>query len=91
MYEQPKRPGNTGNMANFSQLTKEIENASSELESQNVDITPQEKQHLLKAAKEMVDQLEGPVVGIWRVLYGVSIGLIITPRLSSHSPAKKVY
>lgn len=64
-------------MANFSQLTKEIENVSSELESPDAGITPQERQKLLTAARDMVDKLEGPLVGIWKVLFGVCISLTI--------------
>lgn len=32
----------------------------------------QEKQNLLEVAKELVDKLEGPEVGIWKILFGVS-------------------
>ena len=60
-------------MAQFTQLTKEIENTINELESNQSSFQPKEKQQLLIAARELVDKLEEPEVAIWRVFYGVSI------------------
>jgi hypothetical protein len=35
-------------------------------------MSSEEKQKLLKAANELVGKLEGPDVGIWKVVFGVS-------------------
>lgn len=59
-------------MARLVQLTTEIEHVSSELDSQNYDLPSEDKQQLLKAARDLVEKLEGPDVGVWKVLYGVS-------------------
>lgn len=63
------------NMAKFAKLTEEIGSTIQELDSKEAISlpSPEEKQQLLIAAKELVDKLEGPEVGVWRVLYGVSI------------------
>jgi len=56
----------------FTLLSDEIRLASQALNAPGDDISLQEKQMLLVAARELVDKLEGPEIAIWRVVFGVS-------------------
>ncbi|TVY82820.1 hypothetical protein LSUE1_G002916 [Lachnellula suecica] len=56
--------------SNITHLTDEINLASKALDVPGNEVPFQEKQKLLTAAKDLVDQLEGPEVGIWKVVFG---------------------
>ncbi|KAJ8064891.1 hypothetical protein OCU04_007196 [Sclerotinia nivalis] len=58
-----------------TKLTNEIRSASESLDSPTYAIPLHEKQDLLSAAKELVEKLEGPEIGVWRVVFGVSRSL----------------
>lgn len=60
-------------MAQLANLTKDIETAVNGLGSKKTIPSPEEEQQLLIAARKLVDRLEGPELGVWRVLNGVSI------------------
>lgn len=49
-----------------------IERISEGLDSSTSGMTLHEKQGLLSAAKQLVEKLEGPEIGIWKVVFGVS-------------------
>jgi hypothetical protein len=57
----------------MEQLTNEIRLATETLSSCGDGSSPEQKQDLLIAATELVEKLEGPEVGIWRVVFGVSV------------------
>lgn len=54
------------------QLTNEIKLGSEALDLSSEPTLLQEKQKLLAAANELVEKLEGPEPGIWKVVFGVS-------------------
>ncbi|KAF7954945.1 uncharacterized protein EAE97_000204 [Botrytis byssoidea] len=47
-----------------------IERISGVLDSSTPEMTSLEKQGLLSAAKQLVEKLEGPEIGIWKVVFG---------------------
>jgi len=61
---------NIGNLLN--KATETVEDASRALDIPMSFTTGQDRERLLDAAKDLVEKLEGPEVGVWRVLYGVS-------------------
>jgi hypothetical protein len=57
-----------------AKLTKEIKRALDDSSSDSLinEDSLQSKHDLLAAAKQLVEKLEGPEVGIWRAVFGVS-------------------
>jgi hypothetical protein len=55
-----------------AKLTTEIKRALEDSDSLINDDSLQSKQDLLSAAKQLVEKLEAPEVGIWKVVFGVS-------------------
>jgi hypothetical protein len=57
---------------NIAQLASDIEHAAEKFNTTDTFESAQEKQRLLLATRSLLDKLEGPEVGIWRVMFGVS-------------------
>lgn len=79
---QTRKNGSAENMSQLAQLTNAIENASVELDTSN--FPAQDKQQLLTAARKLVDRLEDPEIGIWKVSLGVSIPFLAIKRFSRY-------
>ena len=62
-----------------AKLTNEIKRALEDLDSPINEDSLHLKQNLLSAAKQLVEKLEAPEVGIWRVVFGVSKSLCRIP------------
>lgn len=66
----PAADGVTTTMA--AEYTNKIKGVSEALDSSSNVMSLQEKENLLYTAKQLVEKLEGPEIGIWKVVFGVS-------------------